>query len=82
MNKTLVRGTTAAAAGAAVLMAGAGLAAASDATASGVAAGSPGVISGNAIQIPIAIPINLCGNSINVLVGVLNPAFGNVCINN
>ncbi|MGK5731452.1 chaplin [Streptomyces sp. URMC 124] len=51
-----------------------------DAGAKGVAAGSPGVISGNVIQVPIHIPINLCGNTIDI-VGLLNPASGNVCIN-
>jgi len=51
-----------------------------DSHASGVAAGSPGVLSGNVIQVPVNIPINLCGNTINV-VGLLNPAAGNVCIN-
>lgn len=78
MNK-LMRTTTTAAAGTAILLGGAGLASAnSDAT--GAAIGSPGVISGNDIQVPITIPINICGNSVN-LVGILNPAFGNVCIN-
>ncbi|MFI9200277.1 chaplin [Streptomyces sp. NPDC053048] len=52
-----------------------------DSGAKGVAAGSPGVISGNVIQIPIHIPINLCGNTIDI-VGLLNPASGNICINN
>ncbi len=52
-----------------------------DSGAKGVAAGSPGVISGNVIQIPIHIPINLCGNTIDI-VGLLNAASGNVCINN
>ncbi|MEW2414227.1 chaplin [Streptomyces sp. NPDC046866] len=79
MNTKLMRTTTTAAAGAAILLGGAGLASA-DATASGAAVGSPGVISGNAVQVPISIPINICGNSVNI-VGVLNPAFGNVCIN-
>ncbi|MFI9238413.1 chaplin [Streptomyces sp. NPDC053079] len=51
-----------------------------DSGAKGVAAGSPGVISGNVIQIPIHIPINLCGNTIDI-VGLLNAASGNVCIN-
>ncbi|MFE6827261.1 chaplin [Streptomyces sp. NPDC057690] len=55
-------------------------AAVADAGAEGAAVKSPGVISGNAVQVPIHIPINLCGNTINV-VGVLNPAFGNTCIN-
>ncbi|MEV8326436.1 chaplin [Kitasatospora sp. NPDC056731] len=48
--------------------------------AEGVAANSPGVLSGNQLQIPVHIPINLCGNSINVI-GLLNPAFGNTCVN-
>ncbi|MER7702890.1 chaplin [Kitasatospora sp. NPDC097605] len=68
---------TAAAAG---LVLGAAGGAAASAGAEGVAAGSPGVISGNQIQVPVHIPVNLCGNSINV-VGILNPAFGNTCIN-
>ncbi|MDY0811556.1 chaplin [Kitasatospora purpeofusca] len=48
--------------------------------AQGVAAGSPGVLSGNQIQIPVHIPLNVCGNSIGV-VSILNPAFGNTCVN-
>ncbi|WP_406090163.1 chaplin [Kitasatospora purpeofusca] len=48
--------------------------------AQGVAAGSPGVLSGNQIQIPVHIPVNVCGNSIGV-VSILNPAFGNTCVN-
>ncbi|ANW18400.1 chaplin [Streptomyces clavuligerus] len=63
----------------AFLVGGAGLAIA-DAGAQGVAAGSPGVLSGNLVQVPIHIPINLCGNTIDV-VGILNPAFGNTCVN-
>ncbi|MDT0453448.1 chaplin [Streptomyces hesseae] len=50
------------------------------ALASGVAKGSPGVISGNVIQIPLDVPINLCGNTIDII-GLLNPTFGNTCIN-
>ena len=42
--------------------------------------GSPGVLSGNIVQTPIHIPVNACGNSVNV-VGVLNPGFGNTCVN-
>ncbi|MCY0928989.1 chaplin [Streptomyces sp. H27-H1] len=64
---------------AAVLAGGAGMAAA-DATAEGAAIGSPGVLSGNVLQVPIHIPINVCGNTVNV-VGFLNPAFGNTCVN-
>ncbi|MFB6438425.1 chaplin [Streptomyces sp. NPDC056411] len=51
-----------------------------DAGAAGGAKNSPGVLSGNAIQVPIHIPVNLCGNTIDV-VGLLNPAFGNTCLN-
>lgn len=39
---------------------------------------SPGVASGNNVQAPVSVPINACGNSVNV-VGVGNPAFGNGC---
>ncbi|MDI5961815.1 chaplin [Streptomyces sp. SL13] len=51
-----------------------------DAGATGAATGSPGVISGNVIQVPVHIPVNLCGNTIDVI-GILNPAFGNTCVN-
>lgn len=51
-----------------------------DAGADGGAAGSPGLISGNNVQIPIHAPINVCGNTVDV-VGVLNPASGNTCVN-
>ncbi|MEU3615851.1 chaplin [Streptomyces sp. NPDC006872] len=51
-----------------------------DADAHGAAIGSPGVLSGNVVQVPIHIPINVCGNSINVI-ALLNPTAGNVCIN-
>jgi hypothetical protein len=67
------------AAAGAVLAGGAGMAAA-DAGAQAAAVGSPGVLSGNLIQVPVHIPVNVCGNSINV-VGLLNPAFGNQCEN-
>ncbi|MFE6870025.1 chaplin [Kitasatospora sp. NPDC057692] len=67
-------------AAAAGLVLGAAGGAVASSGAQGVAAGSPGVVSGNQLQIPVHIPVNLCGNSIN-LIGVLNPAFGNTCIN-
>ncbi|MET8474311.1 chaplin [Streptomyces sp. NPDC006422] len=50
------------------------------ASASGVAQNSPGVLSGNVVQVPIDVPINLCGNTVNVIAG-LNPAGGNACVN-
>ncbi|AZQ70996.1 MULTISPECIES: chaplin [Streptomyces] len=46
----------------------------------GVAEKSPGVASGNVVQVPVEIPVNFCGNTIDV-VGVLNPAAGNLCVN-
>ncbi|MYV99727.1 chaplin [Streptomyces sp. SID3343] len=48
--------------------------------AQGAAVGSPGVASGNNIQVPIHIPVNVCGNTVSVI-GALNPAFGNHCAN-
>ncbi|MEV7617777.1 chaplin [Streptomyces sp. NPDC089799] len=62
-----------------VLAAGAGMAVA-DAGAHGAAAESPGVLSGNLAQVPVHVPVNVCGNSVNV-VGLLNPVFGNTCVN-
>ncbi|MEU3051219.1 chaplin [Streptomyces sp. NPDC006984] len=67
-------------AGIVMALGGAAAPAMADAGANGAAVGSPGVLSGNVIQVPIHIPVNACGNSINV-VGLLNPAFGNTCIN-
>ncbi|MEU7061408.1 chaplin [Streptomyces sp. NPDC046197] len=50
------------------------------AAADGAAAGSPGLISGNTIQLPVHLPVNVCGNTVSV-VGLLNPASGNRCAN-
>ncbi|MFC8349314.1 MULTISPECIES: chaplin ChpH [unclassified Streptomyces] len=69
----------AAAATGGLVLAGAGLAAA-DAGAQGAAVHSPGVLSGNVVQVPVHIPVNVCGNTVSVI-GLLNPAFGNTCIN-
>ncbi|MGA5062841.1 chaplin [Streptomyces exfoliatus] len=51
-----------------------------DADAHGAAIGSPGVLSGNVVQVPIHVPINACGNSVNVI-ALLNPTLGNACVN-
>ncbi|WP_055610471.1 chaplin [Streptomyces phaeochromogenes] len=51
-----------------------------DSAADGGTAKSPGVISGNTIQLPVHVPVNVCGNTVNV-VGLLNPAAGNRCAN-
>ncbi|MEU4464180.1 chaplin [Streptomyces sp. NPDC024017] len=48
--------------------------------ADGSTAGSPGVVSGNTVQLPVHVPVNVCGNTVNV-VGLLNPAAGNSCEN-
>ncbi|WP_240136580.1 chaplin [Streptomyces sp. MUM 178J] len=69
----------AAAATGGLVLAGAGVAMA-DAGAQGAAVGSPGVLSGNVVQAPVHLPVNVCGNTIDV-VGLLNPAFGNTCVN-
>ncbi|GAA2508843.1 chaplin [Streptomyces gobitricini] len=65
-------GLVAAAAGAA--------SATSGAHADGAAIGSPGVGSGNLVQAPVHVPVNVSGNSVNVI-GLLNPAFGNTAVN-
>ncbi|TQK52204.1 small secreted domain DUF320 [Streptomyces sp. SLBN-118] len=49
-----------------------------DAGAEGAAVGSPGVLSGNVIQVPLDLPLIACGNSLN-LIAMLNPTFGNAC---
>ncbi|MFE2547764.1 chaplin ChpH [Streptomyces sp. NPDC059355] len=69
----------AAAATGGLVLAGAGLAQA-DAGAQGAAIGSPGVLSGNVVQVPVHVPVNVCGNTVNII-GLLNPAFGNTCVN-
>ncbi|MFD3561846.1 chaplin [Streptomyces sp. NPDC058686] len=66
---------------AAAALAGTAGVAAADSGAQGAAAHSPGVISGNAVQIPVHVPVNLCGNTVDVI-GLLNPTFGNHCANN
>lgn len=64
-----------------LVAASAGLASATEgAHAGGTAVGSPGVVSGNVIQAPVHIPVNAVGNTVNVI-GVLNPAFGNLGLN-
>lgn len=63
----------------ALIAGGAGMASA-DAGAQSLATNSPGVGSGNSVQVPVHIPVNLCGNTVNVI-GLLNPTFGNTCVN-
>jgi hypothetical protein len=60
-----------------LVAAGAGVASATTgAHADGTAVGSPGVASGNVVQVPVHVPVNVVGNTVNVI-GALNPAFGN-----
>ncbi|MFR9799221.1 chaplin [Streptomyces sp. MS06] len=56
----------------------AALAAGDGSTAGATSVGSPGVVSGNTVQLPVNIPANVCGNTVS-LAGLLNPAFGNDC---
>jgi LPXTG-motif cell wall-anchored protein len=63
------------------LLAAYGAPAFADSEAEAQAAGSPGVVSGNAIQVPISVPVNICGNTIDII-GLLNPAVGNTCMTN
>ncbi|MFC9845255.1 chaplin [Streptomyces sp. NPDC060223] len=65
---------------AAAAVAGTAGIAAADSDAHGAAAHSPGVLSGNVLQAPIHVPVNVAGNTINVI-GLLNPAFGNTAVN-
>ncbi|WP_062647011.1 chaplin [Streptomyces maremycinicus] len=51
-----------------------------DSGAHGAATDSPGVLSGNSVQAPVNVPVNVCGNTVDV-VGALNPTFGNSCAN-
>ncbi|MFF8033400.1 chaplin, partial [Streptomyces sp. NPDC016626] len=61
------------------VLAAAGGTAHADSGATGAAAGSPGVLSGNTVQAPVHVPVNVCGNTVNV-VGALNPSVGNSCV--
>ncbi|MEG3628726.1 chaplin [Streptomyces poriticola] len=51
-----------------------------DTQADGAAKNSPGVASGNTLQAPVDVPVNACGNTVDVI-AALNPAFGNACAN-
>lgn len=65
---------------AAAALAGSAGVAAADSGAQGAATNSPGVVSGNNVQVPVHVPVNACGNTVDVI-GLLNPAFGNTCAN-
>ncbi|MET9296341.1 chaplin [Streptomyces sp. NPDC003077] len=61
-------------------VAGAGAASAHGGDARGLAKDSPGVVAGNTTQLPVSVPLNLCGNTTNV-VGIGNVAKDNDCKN-
>lgn len=65
---------------AAAAVAGTAGVATADSEAKGFAAHSPGVLSGNVVQVPVHVPVNVCGNTISAP-GLLNPSFGNKCFN-
>ncbi|WP_343234593.1 chaplin [Streptomyces sp. ICC1] len=67
-------------AGGGLAVAGVGGLAHADAEAGGRAERSPGVLSGNLVQLPVHTPVNVCGNTVSV-VGLLNSAAGNRCAN-
>ncbi|WP_327236190.1 chaplin [Streptomyces sp. NBC_01317] len=78
MRDLISKGLLTAAAASSVLSMTGGYAVAAEAD--GAAVGSPGVLSGNSIQAPLEVPVNICGNTVDP-VGVLNPSFGNTCGN-
>ncbi|WP_305125576.1 chaplin [Streptomyces odontomachi] len=51
-----------------------------DADADAVVSDSPGVASGNSVSVPVNVPVNICGNSLDII-AALNPAFGTHCAN-
>lgn len=67
-------------AGGGLAVAGMGGFAYADAEAGGQAERSPGLLAGNLLQLPVQAPVNACGNTVSV-VGVLNSAAGNRCVN-
>ncbi|MFF9405735.1 chaplin [Streptomyces anandii] len=79
LRQTLTRGVFAAAAATSVLSLY-GSPALADSNADGIAKGSPGLLSGNSVQAPVEVPVNVCGNTVDGA-AALNPAFGNKCAN-
>ncbi|MFD7342245.1 chaplin family protein [Streptomyces violascens] len=79
MRQVTRKGLITMAAASGVIAMGGG-AAHADSAAQGSATNSPGVLSGNTVQVPVHVPVNACGNTVNVI-GALNPAFANSCAN-
>lgn len=42
--------------------------------------GSPDVLYGNQVRVPVHVPVNVCGNTLDVL-SLFNDAYGNTCVN-
>ncbi|RBM23872.1 chaplin [Streptomyces sp. PT12] len=80
MRQVTSKGLITVAAAGGLLTALSGGSAYADSDAAGAAAFSPGVASGNSVQVPVHVPVNACGNTVDV-VGALNPTFGNNCVN-
>ena len=59
---------------------GSGGAGGAGSTANGGSSHSPGIGSGNTVQVPVSAPVNVCGNDVSV-VGILDSASGNTCSN-
>ncbi|MEU6368270.1 chaplin [Streptomyces sp. NPDC046931] len=51
-----------------------------DSGAEATATASPGIGSGNVVQVPVHVPVNACGLTVSVI-GLLNPAGANTCAN-
>ena len=80
MRQVTRKGLMTVAAATGVIAAAVGAAHATGSGAHGSTSHSPGVLSGNTVQAPVHVPVNVCGNTVNV-VGILNPAMGNSCAN-
>lgn len=68
------------AAGTMIALGGAAAPAFANSGANGAAVNDPGVLSGNVIEAPVHDPVNLCGDTVDVI-GLLDPAFGDSCAN-
>ncbi|MCS0604978.1 chaplin [Streptomyces sp. LP11] len=75
----IAKGLVLTSAAVAAVAGGVGVASA-DAGAGAAAVGSPGVLSGNVLQVPVHVPVNVCGNTVDII-ALLNPVFGNTCVN-
>lgn len=80
---TVIAGAALAVAGTTTATAGeshGGVCGSGDVCAVGVARNSPGVLSGDVVQVPVDAKLNACGNSVDI-VGLFNPVAGDICRN-